>query len=180
MVCQSPISTKKSVSFHENVRVKAALHVNDYSEEEIQATWLNAADMQRIRREIRCTVQLMQWGSSFEEIEYSRRGLEYGTRESGRIRRQNRSEAAKAVLNEQHRQKAGHFVDEQELANVYKVCATSCQITAQLSALSELQFARLLDVECNGALSTKLNPETSFGQTALRGSRLHRIFQRAA
>ena len=180
MVCQSLSWTKKCVTFHEKIRARDVLHINDYSEEETQATWLNAADRQRIRREIRYTVQTMNLGCSFDESEYSRRGLEYGTSERIRIRRRNRSEAVKAVLNEQYKQKRRHFVDEHEIAKVYKVCATPCQITAQLSALSEMRFARLLDVEYNSTLSRKLYPEISPGQMTLRGSLLGRIFQRAA
>jgi hypothetical protein len=179
MVCQSPISTKKSVSFHEKVRARVSLHINDYSAEEIQATWLNAADMQRIRREMRYTVQMMKFGSSFDENEYSIRGLEHGTSEGSQSRRKNRSEAVKAVLNEQYRQVAGDSIDEQDLAKVYKVCASPCQIAAQLSALLDMRYVQFLNVEFK-LLNMKLYPEISFGQTASRGSRLRRIFQRAA
>jgi hypothetical protein len=141
MVCQSPI-LKKSVSFSGKVRGRAALHINDYSEEEIQASWLNNADMRRIRGEIRCTVEMMNRGGTINEDEYCRRGLEYRTSEGIQIRSDNRSVAANAVLNEQHRQEAGHFLDEEELAHAYKYWSSRCQITAQLSALSDMRRIR--------------------------------------
>jgi hypothetical protein len=141
MVCQSPISRKKSVSFNEVVRARNTLHINDYSEEEKQAAWLDGADMKRIRREIRYTVQRMIWGGTIGQDECSRCGLEYMLCGEGfQIRRDNRSAAVRAVLNEQYMQDAEHFLDEQELANVYKVFATPCQITAHLSALSGVRF----------------------------------------
>jgi hypothetical protein len=183
MVCQSPISKKKRVSFNENVRARNALHINDYSEEERHATWLNAADMKRIRREIRYTVQMMIMGGTIGgQDEYSRRGLEYMLCEAFQIRCDNRSAAVRAVLNEQYRQDAGHFLDEQELANVYKVCATPCQITAHLSALSGVRFARLLDGEEDNTplKNKKLHPDSisSSGQSVPRGRLLRRIFKR--
>jgi hypothetical protein len=176
MVFQSPISTK-SVSFNGTVRARNALHINDYSEEERQATWLNAADIQRIRRETRDTVEMMKWGFAVDEKNYSRGGLEYRTSDAIHFRRKNRSAAVKAVLNEQYRQGAGRFLDEQELAKVYKVCASPCQITAQLSARSEMRFARLLDLEFNPLKNKKLNPEIFFfsRRAALRERTLRRM-----
>jgi hypothetical protein len=164
MVCQSPI-LKKSVSFSGKVRGRAALHINDYSEEEIQASWLNAADMRRIRGEIRYTIAMMNRGGTIDEDKYSRRGLEYRTNEGMLIRSDNRSVAANAVLNEQHRQEAGHFLDEEELARVYKYWSSRCQITAQLAAFSE---------EFND-FNRKLCPEISFSQTAPRRRILRRV-----
>jgi hypothetical protein len=181
MVYQSPIP-KKGVSFHEEIIVRAALHRNDYSEEEAQATWLNAADGHRIRRENRFTVEMMNRRGTIDEDEYSRRGLEYRTRQGNQIRRDHRSAAVRVVLNEQYKQQQGagrSFIDEEEqIAKVYKVCTSRCQISAQLSALSD---ARLLDVEFNN-LNTKLYPEISFSQTRTvqRGRILRRIFGTAA
>jgi hypothetical protein len=111
MVCQSPISTK-SVSFNGKVRARNALHINDYLEEERQATWLNATDIERIRRETRDTVEMMKWGVTVDEKEYSRGGLEYRTNDTIHIRRKNRCAAVQAVLNEQYRQGAAHFLDK--------------------------------------------------------------------
>jgi hypothetical protein len=181
MVCQSPIS-KKSVCFDAKVRVRAALHIDAYSEEEIRATWLNAADMHRIRGEIRYTVEMMNRGGTIDENEYSKRGLEYRTSAGIQIRREHRSAAVRAVLNEQYEQEVECFLDEKELSKVYKECVYRCQVTAQLSALSDMRVARLFDVEFDD-LNAKLYPEiSSFSQRTAprRGRTLLRIFGRAA
>jgi hypothetical protein len=175
MPCQSTIS-KKSVFFSETVRVRAALYINDYSKEEVQATWLNAADVHRIRRENRFTVEMMNRGGTISEHEYSRRGLENMTWEGTQIRRENRSAAVKAVLNGQYGQEGGHCLDEEELAKLYKGCTSQCQIAAELSALSDMRFARLIDVEFNN-LNTKLYPELSCSQKAPRRRKLRRIIR---
>jgi hypothetical protein len=129
MISKSPIS-KKSVSFNERVRSRPFLHINDYSDEELHATWLNADDMQSIRREIRCTVEMMRWGDTFDENEYSRSGLEHRTSDGSRIRRENQSAAVNAVLDEQDRQFEGNYLDEQELADIYADCVYSSQVIA--------------------------------------------------
>ena len=179
MVCQSSISTKKSVSFQGHVSSRAALHINDYSEEEKQATWLNAADMQRIHGDIRYTIEMMNGGGTVDEDEWSIGGLEYKTHKGTQIRCATRSASIRAVLNEQYRQEAGHFLDEEELAKVYTGCTSRCQITARLLALSNTRFIRSLDVESTNLNKKKLNPEISFvAQTAPCGRILRRIFQR--
>jgi hypothetical protein len=168
MVCHSPIS-QKSVSFSGTVRVKAALHINNYSEEEIQATWLDAADKQRIRREIRYTVEIINRGGTIDENECSRRGLEYCTSEGIQIRQKNGSAAVvNAVLDEQYEQEVEDFLDEEELANIYVDCGYRCQVIARLSALADMRFVRFLAIDFKDEVNTKLDySEISFRQTAL-------------
>jgi predicted enzyme involved in methoxymalonyl-ACP biosynthesis len=144
MFCQSPI-TKNSVSFSGKVRIRAALHIDDYSEEEKGATWLSDEDMQRIHGEIRYTVQMMDWHNTVDENEYSGRGLEYMTSDGIAIRRKDESVAA--VLDEQFLQEEEHFFDEEELANTYRDCAYRWQVIARRSGLADMRSARSLALE---------------------------------
>jgi beta-lactamase class A len=73
---------------------------------------------------------MMRLGGTFDENEYSRSGLEHRTSDGIRIRRENKSAAVNAVLDEQDRQVAGNFLDEQELANIYTDCVYSSQVIA--------------------------------------------------
>jgi hypothetical protein len=91
------------------------------------------------------------------------------------IRRTHRSAAVKAVFSEQHRQEAGRFHETGEIAKVYKGCTARCQVTSQMSALSDMRIARsMFDEEFNN-VTTELHPEILCSQTAPRGRILRRI-----
>jgi hypothetical protein len=73
---------KRSVSFYPNAKGKLALHINDYTEEEIQACWYNREDFKEFKRAIRLpTVHMMERNRKIsEEYQHCRRGLESRTR----------------------------------------------------------------------------------------------------
>jgi hypothetical protein len=123
----------KSVTFCGQVRVRHALHINDYSDDEIDATWFNAAGMKRIRKELRYTMDLMQQeGAEIDEVKYSSRGLEYQVAEGAYLRKKNRIDAVDAVLDEQDEQRREGVVDEEMLAMEYGNCTSRSQLAAQV------------------------------------------------
>ena len=135
-------SITKSVSFDYQVRVRKALHINDFSEQEIQATWLSRDDLMRIRQEIDFTVDLIEKGADIDEETYSRRGLEFRTRLGAHMRLENKECARDAVLSEQEFQKDEGYSDDEELATVYSETSYRCQVAAHMLALADLKTVR--------------------------------------
>ena len=106
-------TTTTGVSFHPLVKVKLTLHLQDYTEEEVEACWLTATEYTAIQNRIFMTLDLMHLSPTNSILLSSvcMRGLEnlsscveeqhQGLEKSTRIRRRN---AVLAVLYEQDRQ----------------------------------------------------------------------------
>jgi hypothetical protein len=94
-------NNKKKVSFAASARVKFAIHINEYTDDEVQATWYNKDETRAIHDEIHVTVQLVLSGKPIDKKELSFRGLEFVTGEFLQQRSRNKAVARNAVLQEQ-------------------------------------------------------------------------------
>ena len=144
---ESPIQTvdrpRKSVSFSDAVQVKKALHINNYTEDEINATWYNESDYHQIREEIEFTADLINLGFlNDDSVAYSRRGLEYQTPLGARRRRTNKVNSYCAVLDEQDIQWEAGYDHPELIAKAYSVASYHCQAEANLIALQDEKSAR--------------------------------------
>jgi hypothetical protein len=162
MVAQQ-IATK-SVTFCGEVRVKYALHIDDYSDDEINATWFDDAGMQRIRKERRDTIEMMRKGAEIDEVEYSGRGLEYQVAAEGAcLRRQNRIAAVYAVLDEQDMQRRkGAVVDAEMLALEYGDYTSPSQLAARAIGGLGQKIARGLTQKGDDNSRIKMDSSSQF------------------
>ena len=72
-------ANKKSVSFHKSVKVRLSIHINDYTEAEIEKCWYNREEFQAIQADIGLTSALINHGalSNRDTTEHHcRRGVE--------------------------------------------------------------------------------------------------------
>jgi hypothetical protein len=113
----SPKKAKK-VYFAKTVQYKEMRHIKDFSQEEIEAVWMEARDYQMIKAIVKTTVIMMMKGERIPEDDedFCTRGLEFRTRAGSRIRSRNKLRARSAVLNEQDLQSDENFSDPQFIA----------------------------------------------------------------
>ena len=57
---KSATTTTTCVSFHKLVKVKLTLHINDYTDEEIESCWLTPTEYDSIQKRIFMTLDLMK------------------------------------------------------------------------------------------------------------------------
>jgi hypothetical protein len=132
---------KRTISFGKSVMVRQTLHINSYSDDEIQACWFGDDDLQAIKKDVRYDISMLTDGLDNEK--YCRRGLEMHFRKGGRRRQQNKSAAIKAVLDEQELQWENDVYDPEYLATVYQAISSYCQTTARAIALKDRLDAML-------------------------------------
>jgi hypothetical protein len=103
----------KMVSFAASAQVMRAIHINDYTDNEIQATWYNHDKMHAIHDEINVTVQLVFSGKPINKKDFSLWGLEFATAKFLQQRSHNKAAARNAVLKEQKAQLyCGNYSEE--------------------------------------------------------------------
>ena len=108
------------VSFSPMVEVIPALHISNYSDDEIQSTWFNRNDLKRIRKDINRLVALMERNRPIDEDTDSIRGIECWTKRGYRLKRQNKITARDTVLSEQEMQWYDGIIDTARLSMVYQ------------------------------------------------------------
>ena len=151
---------KKTVTFAKRGSWRRTIHINEYTNEEIQATWYSRLEKKQIKEEIRVTVHLMSKGllsrrnidnagictcGDYDETHYSTRGIEYYTRKLSTIKIQNKRIALDTVLDEQAYQRAVYkSCDPVKLAEVYKEATHESKVIASLIGLSDEKIAERL------------------------------------
>ena len=136
----SPSSTSSNplrrVQFQKRIRFRRILHLNQYTAEEIDATWFTESECNEIREraldEINDILDSEQFGT--ESDEYTSRGLEGRTQLGLSRKLVNRHRSIDAVLDEQDYQRQEGIKDEEVIANVYLQITAKCQIYANFMA----------------------------------------------
>ena len=183
MIFQSPnkaCKTKK-VSFCETVRMKRTLHINDYTQREIEATWYSKADMEPIRREILQTVQLMESGrtADIDDVIYCQRGLEFRTEQGARLRQRNKDLSREAVLDEQDFQECSGYSDIEAIASVYVHSTYQCQVAAHILGLTDAKIIESLNMSAYESAKI-LQSSRCFASPIARRSTIRQILSIAA
>jgi hypothetical protein len=163
----SPITPKatRAISFSPDVRVKKTLHLNNYSNDEIDACWYNEAETKAIREQARRTVEQMQAEADLDGPKYCTRGLEILTAEGRRQRMENRFQAWDAVLNEQERQvEEGIWEDDEATAARYGDCCYASMVTASMQGVSD---QRVLDVRTKKTMPARSPQPVRYRQSRL-------------
>lgn len=130
---------RRTVSFAPVIRFKPVKHIDDFTEEQIEATWYTEYDLNIIRAACITTVRQMVFKKTINEETDCTRGLEFKTPSGAKFRKNNKQTAIEAVLAEQRLQKSMGMVDEEYLSEVYSEAAGNSKRIAHLMALRDEQ-----------------------------------------
>ena len=134
-------TSKKSISFNERVIVRKAIHINDYTQKEVDRCWYNNEEYNTIRKNIRSTIMLMDAANHkvTDSETICRRGLESFTADGMAGRKSRRTKAQNAVFDEQDRQfMNSEEFDDETIAILYmKRSRASKEIAAIIGLIDE-------------------------------------------
>lgn len=140
------VPRRHGVSFDTFETVYDVMGLDEYTPDELGASWFDHDDMIRMKDTARSDAKLLDSGllvlgdkgadvlqsSSSKEISF--RGLEYRTRKGVMRKRQSRINAWDAVFCEIDFQKQNDFLDEDAIADVYFLCSEASAVTARVTA----------------------------------------------
>jgi hypothetical protein len=150
----SPLTTSKSllselrrtVSFAPSAHIRHVSHIEDYSANEIEATWYSQQEYKLMKYDIRGTVKMMARSERLA-IDQCTRGLEHKTKEGMQRKMFNQIESISAVMDEQDRQARDGIRDETLIARAYMVYTVHCTAMAHYMALSDQRIAAIEEEE---------------------------------
>lgn len=133
--------TRKSVSFHQVVKAKKTIHVNDLSAEELRAYWYKSEDYESMKKDARFEADLLENGclveheSSCTVMKRCRRGLDVFTRMGSKQRSETKRRGHAIVMEEQDLQREEGSNDPEYIAEVYasvskEACAAAIAVAA--------------------------------------------------
>ena len=129
--------SKKSVSWARSVRSYRIIHVNDMSEQELNATWYNTLEYHSFKKECQLTICLARAAHEARTRlpgrgkQVTERGLEHLIhKERGDLRRVRRRCGMEAVLSEQLYQQQQGFSSPESIAASYRQISGPAQCDA--------------------------------------------------
>jgi hypothetical protein len=129
---------EKGVTFAQSVSIRKALHIHNYSDDEVQACWYDVDERKAIRNNVKFAVGLLMDGMLEEDNEcHCQRGLEVHTQKGAERRLLNKCAAREAVLTEQELQWEDHVYDPAYIAMLCIDCSSSAQATAHAIGLKD-------------------------------------------
>lgn len=131
---EGPITATRGVYFDESVIIYDVEGLDDYTQEEKNATWFNVEDMLRMKNNARQEGKLLESGLLVPGKNNSIRGLEHRTRDGAKQKRQSRVDAYAAVFGEIDFQLHEEIFDEDAIADAYFVHSEDCAVNAHLVA----------------------------------------------
>jgi hypothetical protein len=143
LLVSSVATPKPSISFNPNVHVKLTIHIDDYSEEEIAASWYCEDELKTIKSELTKTVLLMANACIMPNSErLCSRGIECFTSEGRAIKKQRKEEARVAVFDEQDYQFDNDIFDPEVIADDYLDQTRKSQATATVVGFFDQEAVR--------------------------------------
>jgi uncharacterized Rmd1/YagE family protein len=130
---------KNVVTFQQSVKAKKTLHINNYTEKEIQSCWFDDDESKQMKQEFRFAANLAMDGLLPQE---SSRGLELYTK-GAQSRRQNKANAREEVLDEQEFQWEEGAYDPEYIAQIYEAASASSRARARATGLQDELFSML-------------------------------------
>jgi hypothetical protein len=140
---QEESSTSKSVSFAPTAMLRLAIHINNYSDDEIEACFYSDSEYFEFKRDVKRTARMVEKKQNIGEVNDSRRGVECLTREALKIKSKNRRHARRAVMSEQLNQLLSEehdgvdFQDDNRIAAAYADTTRESAVMAYLAGLSD-------------------------------------------
>jgi hypothetical protein len=140
--CMAP-KARKAISFAPEIRVHHMLHIDDYTDDEIQASWYLTKEYRDFGEENRVAAQLVQQNITVDEEILSSRGLEnriYLLEAEAKYRR--RQEAKTFVIREQFNIMTS--TSKYEMASIYKNLSYKSKMAAYLAAVQDAKISRAI------------------------------------
>jgi hypothetical protein len=134
--------SRRFVSFTPQVSVRDALHIDDYTDEEHDACWFISEDYENMKKEIDCTVGLIERKATIDEIHYCRRGVERRTKEASESRHHTRIVTIDAVLDEQYTQSYDTINGPELIAIAYMELNYRCQMAAYVTGVTDAEMTK--------------------------------------
>jgi hypothetical protein len=137
-----PITPKsgRSVSFAPQVDSQSSLHRNDYTQEEITATWYTDDEYKMVKLAYRVTVSMVVQGELLPPNQCFR-GLEQKTTEGMQTRMVSQIQSLSAVMDEQYRQRKEGERDDLHLARIYMSETAQCMAAAHCMGLNDQRMS---------------------------------------
>lgn len=152
----------KSVRFSENNQVFPVKHLDEFTEEDIQAVWYDVKEYTEIKNNYKLTLYMMDCNKSLPQ-DHTSRGLEYRTQEGAWARYENKRDAYNAVLDEQDLQWKEDKDDHDMLAYVYLEHTVKSREAARLVGEQDAKAAQGIYTEYYQS------PVNESGKSAKRG-----------
>ena len=133
----------KSLAFAQENEVFEIPHINDFTDEDVAATWYDAEDYAAIKADYQCVIFMMESGERIDDNndddneEHTTRGLEYRTQQGAWNRYENKRDAYNAVLDEQDRHWKKDIDDPEAIRRVYVEQVAKCQKAAEERAAQD-------------------------------------------
>jgi hypothetical protein len=151
----------RRIKFYPGVSVRECLHINNYTDDELDQTWYRRHDFQRIKMSFQYIVQRVSNGTWEGDTETeTARGLEYRNRAGATKRKANKLNGLMAVLDEQERQWRRGYDDDQAIADAFMaVSRKSTTMVLMMAAKDEAEMKEMLkdDSDELASVSSKLS-----------------------
>jgi len=142
--CQNGQKVARKVRFDESLDVtEPTLLLEEYSSEEIVATWYDEDEVKELRIRIRAMVEKIENGLPLD-AEDCIRGLEMRTREEQKKRYYEVNAAVYAVLDEQESQDFSGTQDQEEIARIYSMYTKESQEAARERGVTDETDSNML------------------------------------
>jgi hypothetical protein len=155
---------ERSVSFYPHVVVQPVLvHLDDYTNAEIEACWFGELEISLLLKGIRQTINLIEQNILLDnDNRYCSRGLETFTTKGTIQKNQIRAKARDAVLDQQDvlRWQTESMIDEHKIAEVYRGSTQESQMAAYTKGVSDAATIRAMDAVQEIATRTKIIEST--------------------
>jgi hypothetical protein len=133
----APKAERTTISFFPSVHIHSILHINDYTDAEIQECWYTMQELRALKKEIRYSINLIEEGGLWDETKHCKRGLEPKIRKLAHASSLRKRQARRAVLQEQLVQR-----NDYEIARKYKQYSYKSKMTAYMLGVADAKAAR--------------------------------------
>jgi hypothetical protein len=149
---------RRRVVFNRDVYVQETIHVNDYTDNEIDATWYTREDFKNQKAEFAITVRMLATDRySGDDDIHCARGLEYRHREGAKLRQKNKLNGLMSVLEEQSRQQLVGEENDEKISKAYIQANYHCRHAAlEMGLFDEDEVFGVIDDTSYGSRSTSL------------------------
>jgi hypothetical protein len=136
----------KKVRFSESVYVRKTLHLNDFTDKELDNSWYTSQESAQMKREQKKTLELLKSGDYQGDSEqHCARGLECRLNKRALARHRNKMSGWLVVLEEQAMQNLAGISDPKAIASAYAAVSKHCKIAAYNMAVMDQLFALNID-----------------------------------
>lgn len=139
---ETPSTSQKRITFSANVTSHEVMSRDEYTVEEMKATWYDRPALRQMKECARSDARLVESGVLVEGDDVSFRGLEAKTSHGLRRKRQNRMNAYAAVFFEIDTQQDIGMSDDNAIADAYFAYSEQCLVAAHMIAVRDAEEAK--------------------------------------